>query len=77
LNTYLHHYNRKRTHQGRNMNSRVPYQTFIDGLPKNETKTKTVTQKAAQLVTPPGAEVSGKYYLCTVMDMIDHLCCGI
>jgi transposase InsO family protein len=40
LNTYLHHYNHERAHQGRNMNGRVPYQAFIDGLPKNETETK-------------------------------------
>ena len=47
LDTYLHHYNRERTHQGRNMNGRVPYQAFIDGLPKNETKAKTATEEAA------------------------------
>lgn len=43
LDTYLHHYNRERTHQGRNMNGRVPYQVFVDGLPEP----KTVTEEAA------------------------------
>lgn len=40
LDIYLHHYNRERPHQGRNMNGRIPYQVFIDGLPKNEQKTE-------------------------------------
>lgn len=33
----------ERTHQGRNMNGRVPYQAFDDDLPKP----KTVTEEAA------------------------------
>ena len=36
-----------RTHQGRNVKGRGPYQDFIDGLQKNETKTKTATEEAA------------------------------
>ncbi len=40
LDTYLHHYNHERAHQGRNMNGRVPYQAFIDELPKSETTTE-------------------------------------
>ncbi len=47
LDTYLHHYNHERTHQGRNMNGRVPYQAFMDGLPKNENKTQKTTEEAA------------------------------
>ena len=33
LDIYLAHYNQQRTHQGRNMNGRIPYQVFLDGLP--------------------------------------------
>jgi len=44
LDTYLNLYNRERTHQGRNMNGRTPYQVFIDELPKKE---KTKAKKAA------------------------------
>lgn len=47
LDTYLHHYNRERAHQGRNMNGRVPYQVFIDGLPKNGNKNEKETKEAA------------------------------
>jgi len=46
LDTYLNNYNRERTHQGRNMNGRVPYQAFIDGLPKSETANKKATKEA-------------------------------
>jgi hypothetical protein len=31
LEIYFAVYNRERTHQGRNMNGRTPYQAFIDG----------------------------------------------
>lgn len=65
LDTYLHHDNRERSHQGRNINGRVPYQAFIVGLPKSEPMTRTVTREAAKPITPPGAEVSGDNYLCT------------
>lgn len=47
LNTYLHHYNHERPHQGRNMNGRVPYKAFIDELPKNKKKVKSTPKKAA------------------------------
>jgi len=43
LDVYLHHYNHERAHQGRNMNGRVPYRVFIDGLPER----KTITEEAA------------------------------
>jgi len=36
LTAYLQHYNIERPHQGRGMNGRTPYQTFMDGLPKDE-----------------------------------------
>jgi len=47
LNQYLDSYNNKRTHQGRNMNGRTPYQAFTDGLPKIEKQIKKETKKAA------------------------------
>jgi len=31
LDSYLKHYNQERTHQGRNMNGRVPLQVFLEG----------------------------------------------
>lgn len=34
LAIYLKHYNHERTHQGRNMNGRVPYQVFVDEMPQ-------------------------------------------
>lgn len=43
--TYLHHYNRERTYQGRNMNGRVQYQAFFGGLSKRETTNKKSTKK--------------------------------
>lgn len=47
LNEYLRHYNHERTHQGQNMNGRMPNQVFLDGLPKpGKTKTKA-TEGAA------------------------------
>jgi len=46
LEIYLHHYNHKRTHQGRNMKGRVPYKVFIAGLPKN-VKADTTEKLAA------------------------------
>ena len=36
LEIYLKHYNYDRAHQGRNMNGRVPYQAFVEELPKVE-----------------------------------------
>jgi len=29
---YLEHYNNERSHQGRNMNGRTPYQAFVEGI---------------------------------------------
>ena len=46
LDTYLNHYNRERSHQGRNMNGRVPYQAFIDGLSKIKTDTEVAAKEA-------------------------------
>jgi transposase InsO family protein len=47
LDAYLAHYNRKRTHQGRNMNGRTPYQVFKEDLPKKKDRRKISDQKAA------------------------------
>lgn len=47
LDAYFKIYNTERTHQGRNMNGRTPYQAFTDELPKNDERVKTDTQKAA------------------------------
>ncbi|MBE0583887.1 MAG: hypothetical protein IH612_08980 [Desulfofustis sp.] len=47
LDTYLHHNNHERAHQGRNMNRRVPYKVFIDGLPKSGKKEERETKEAA------------------------------
>ena len=44
LDAYLNLYNLERTHQGRNMNSRTPYQVFIEEMPKKE---KPKAKKAA------------------------------
>ncbi|HOT47115.1 MAG TPA: IS481 family transposase [Spirochaetota bacterium] len=32
FDTYLEHYNNERSHQGRNMNGRTPYQAFVEGI---------------------------------------------
>jgi transposase InsO family protein len=45
LDVYLKAYNTERTHQGRNMNGRIPCRAFTDELPKNDAETKT--KKAA------------------------------
>lgn len=47
LDAYLKRYNTARTHQGRNMKGRTPYQAFLDELPKNEKQVKAETKKAA------------------------------
>lgn len=47
LDTFLHHYNHERAHQGRNMNGRVPYMAFMEGLPKNENKSEKADKEAA------------------------------
>lgn len=38
LDGYLHRYNHERTHQGRGMTGRTPFQAFLEGLPKDEAK---------------------------------------
>jgi transposase InsO family protein len=47
LDEFLKHYNYERSHQGRNMNGRTPYQVFVEGLPKNENEDIKITQEAA------------------------------
>jgi transposase InsO family protein len=49
LDVYLKRYNLERTHQGRNMNKRTPYQVFKAGLSKNKPKKQemNLTKKAA------------------------------
>ena len=47
LEAYLSYYNYKRTHQGRNMDGRTPYQAFKDGLPKIKKKEIIQKEKAA------------------------------
>ncbi len=46
LEAYLKQYNLERTHQGRNMNGRTPYQAFIDGIIKPETKENEMKEAA-------------------------------
>jgi len=46
LDKYLKYYNNERTHQGRNMNGRVPYKAFIDGLPKPKKEEVKENKKA-------------------------------
>lgn len=47
LDVYLKGYNHERSHQGRNMKGRTPYQVFIDELPKNGKEAKQEIKKAA------------------------------
>jgi hypothetical protein len=46
LNSYLKKYNHERTHQGRNMKGRTPYQAFLDGILKPEAEEGSM-EKAA------------------------------
>ncbi|QJT08135.1 IS481 family transposase [Oceanidesulfovibrio marinus] len=46
LDSYLNHYNRERTHQGRGMNGRVPYQAFLDGIVNDEAEAETIEEAA-------------------------------
>lgn len=46
LEVYLKHYNGERAHQGRNMKGRTPYQAFIDGIVKQETKENEMKEAA-------------------------------
>lgn len=45
LDSDLHRCSRERTHQGRNMNGRVPHQAFMDGLPKSATTNRNRPRK--------------------------------
>jgi transposase InsO family protein len=47
LDTYLHHYNHKRPHQGRNLGGRTPYKAFVQALPKTKRSPLKETPKAA------------------------------
>lgn len=47
LDQYLHHYNYERSHQGRGMKGRTPYQVFKEGLPKATSPAKKEKQQAA------------------------------
>ena len=47
LDKYFHTYNRDRTHQGRNMKGRTPYQAFLDGIIKKDDKEAKMTLKKA------------------------------
>lgn len=42
---YLHHHNHERTHQGRNMNGRTPYQAFLDGSSQEQPEGERATRK--------------------------------
>jgi len=46
LDAYLHNYNHERTHQGRGMEGRTPYQAFLDGIPKKEPRRKAAKDAA-------------------------------
>jgi len=47
LEQYLKHYNHERTHQGRNMAGRTPYQAFMDGITKTDKEQRGQLKKAA------------------------------
>jgi transposase InsO family protein len=47
LETYLHHYNHDRPHEGRNMKGMTPCQAFTDGIVKAEKGTTKKLKKAA------------------------------
>jgi len=42
----LKKYNHERTHQGRNMKGRTPYQAFVDGIIKPETEDNAMKKAA-------------------------------
>jgi transposase InsO family protein len=46
LDSYLHHYNHERAHQGRGMEGRTPYQAFLDGILKKEPGRKAAKDAA-------------------------------
>jgi hypothetical protein len=43
LEGYFKKYNYERTHQGRNMNGRTPYQAFLDGVREEDQDQKSVS----------------------------------
>lgn len=47
LETYLHQYNYKRPHQGRNMDGRVPYEVFVEGILETVKEGEVNTETAA------------------------------
>ena len=47
LDVYLKDYNHERSHQGRNMKGRTPYQVFVEELPKSGKEAKPEIKKAA------------------------------
>lgn len=59
LDAYLIAYNSKRSHQGGDMNGRMPQQAFIEGLPKKTVRSQKKEEpnkpKAAWSSIPPGS----------------------
>jgi len=47
LDAYLTAYNHERTHQGRGMEGKTPYQVFLEGLPRRDKGEKKESKKAA------------------------------
>ena len=47
LATYLSHYDRKRSHRGRNMNGRTPHKAFIDEIEKTPKQENENLEKTA------------------------------
>jgi len=43
---YLEHYNNERSHQGRNMNGRTPYQAFVEGIKSIENESMEIDSVA-------------------------------
>lgn len=54
LDAYPHRYNHERSHQGRGMDGRAPYQAFIAGLPKKEKTEKKATPRGCITITRQG-----------------------
>lgn len=65
LDVYPKAHDHERSHQGRDIKGRTPYQVFVEELPKSGKETKPEIKKAAQRITAPRRAVSGEYYLCT------------
>ncbi len=43
LDVYISHYNNERAHQGRNMNDRMSYPVFIDGIRFDDNEMNSAT----------------------------------